>query len=93
MHPFFGHAQQLHRGSIIRKGADYLLDQPFGRRRASRDSERAHAVEHVVAHVGQRIDKESARAAHAMPMGQLRKVFALLLYALAAYMLWKGLVP
>jgi uncharacterized membrane protein YfcA len=32
-----------------------------------------------------------ARAAHAMPMGHLRKVFAGLLYALAAYMLWKGL--
>ena len=34
-----------------------------------------------------------ARAAHAMPMGQLRKIFALLLYALAAYMLWKGFAP
>jgi len=34
-----------------------------------------------------------ARAAHAMPMGQLRKVFALLLYALAAYMLWKAVAP
>ena len=32
-----------------------------------------------------------ARAAHAMRVAQLRKVFALLLYALAAYMLFKAL--
>ncbi|MCL4185124.1 MAG: sulfite exporter TauE/SafE family protein [Burkholderiaceae bacterium] len=34
-----------------------------------------------------------ARAAHAMDVGMLRKVFALLLYVLSAYMLWKGLAP
>src|SRR5690606_31554499 len=32
-----------------------------------------------------------ARVAHAMDVGRLRTLFALLLYALAAYMLWKGL--
>ena len=32
-----------------------------------------------------------ARAAHSMDMRQLRRVFALMLYALAAYMLLKGL--
>ncbi len=31
-----------------------------------------------------------ARAAHRMPVVQLRRVFALILYALAAYMLWKA---
>jgi uncharacterized membrane protein YfcA len=31
-----------------------------------------------------------ARAAHAMNVGQLRRTFALLLYGLAAYMLWKA---
>ena len=31
------------------------------------------------------------RAAHALPVEQLRRVFALLLYALAAYMLYQGL--
>ncbi len=30
------------------------------------------------------------RAAHALPTGTLRRVFAVLLYALAAYMLWRG---
>lgn len=32
-----------------------------------------------------------ARTAHAMNVAQLKKAFALLLFALAAYMLWKGL--
>lgn len=32
-----------------------------------------------------------AHVAHAMDVGRLRNLFALLLYALAAYMLWKGL--
>ncbi|HUG24332.1 sulfite exporter TauE/SafE family protein [Piscinibacter sp.] len=32
-----------------------------------------------------------ARAAHAMPVQQLRRVFALMLYALAAYMLYKAI--
>ncbi|MES3024666.1 MAG: sulfite exporter TauE/SafE family protein [Pseudomonadota bacterium] len=32
-----------------------------------------------------------ARAAHRMPVAKLKKIFALVLYALAAYMLWKGL--
>jgi len=32
-----------------------------------------------------------ARVAHAMDVGRLRTLFALLLYVLAAYMLWKGL--
>jgi len=32
-----------------------------------------------------------ARAAHAMSVAGLKRVFALLLYALCAYMLWKGL--
>jgi uncharacterized membrane protein YfcA len=32
-----------------------------------------------------------ARTAHAMNVAQLKKAFAFLLYALAAYMLWKGL--
>lgn len=32
-----------------------------------------------------------AKAAHAMSVGRLRRVFAGLLYVLAAYMLWKGL--
>jgi uncharacterized protein len=31
-----------------------------------------------------------ARAAHALPTGPLKRIFALLLYALAAYMLYKG---
>jgi uncharacterized membrane protein YfcA len=34
-----------------------------------------------------------ARAAHRLDMRQLRRVFALMLYALAAYMLYKGLAP
>jgi uncharacterized membrane protein YfcA len=32
-----------------------------------------------------------ARTAHAMPVNKLKRVFALLLYVLAAYMLYKGL--
>ncbi|MBN8747860.1 Sulfite exporter TauE/SafE [Xylophilus ampelinus] len=32
-----------------------------------------------------------ARAAHALPVGKLKRVFASVLYLLAAYMLWKGL--
>ena len=32
------------------------------------------------------------RAAHALPVKQLKRVFAFVLYALAAYMLYKGLV-
>ena len=32
-----------------------------------------------------------ARAAHRMPVQQLKRIFALILYALAGYMLWKGL--
>jgi uncharacterized membrane protein YfcA len=32
-----------------------------------------------------------AKAAHALDVGQLKKIFAVLLYALAAYMLWKAL--
>lgn len=32
-----------------------------------------------------------ARAAHALPVGRLKRVFASVLYLLAAYMLWKGL--
>ncbi|MFN5802315.1 MAG: TSUP family transporter, partial [Burkholderiales bacterium] len=32
-----------------------------------------------------------ARTAHAMPVKKLKRVFALLLYVLAAYMLYKGL--
>ncbi|MDO8280737.1 MAG: TSUP family transporter, partial [Burkholderiaceae bacterium] len=31
------------------------------------------------------------KAAHALPVRQLKRVFAMLLYVLAAYMLWKGL--
>jgi uncharacterized membrane protein YfcA len=31
-----------------------------------------------------------AKAAHAMHVGQLKRAFAVLLYALAAYMLWKA---
>ena len=32
-----------------------------------------------------------AKAAHALPVGKLKRVFASILYVLAAYMLWKGL--
>ena len=32
-----------------------------------------------------------ARAAHSLPVGKLKRVFATLLYLLAGYMLWKGL--
>jgi uncharacterized membrane protein YfcA len=32
-----------------------------------------------------------ARAAHALNVRQLKRVFALLLYGLAAYMLWRAL--
>ena len=32
-----------------------------------------------------------AKAAHSLPVGKLKRVFASILYALAAYMLWKGL--
>ena len=32
-----------------------------------------------------------ARTAHSMNVGQLKRVFAVLLYALAAYMLYKGI--
>ncbi|AMM26128.1 sulfite exporter TauE/SafE family protein [Variovorax sp. PAMC 28711] len=32
-----------------------------------------------------------ARAAHSLPVGKLKRVFASILYVLAAYMLWKGL--
>ena len=32
-----------------------------------------------------------AKAAHSLPVAKLKKVFALTLYVLAAYMLWKGL--
>lgn len=32
-----------------------------------------------------------ARVAHQLPVAQLKRVFASLLFGLAAYMLWKGL--
>jgi len=32
-----------------------------------------------------------ARASHALPVGKLKRVFASILYLLAAYMLWKGI--
>ena len=32
-----------------------------------------------------------AKLAHRLPVGKLKKVFALILYVLAGYMLWKGL--
>jgi uncharacterized membrane protein YfcA len=32
-----------------------------------------------------------ARAAHSLPVKKLKRVFATILYLLAAYMLWKGL--
>jgi uncharacterized membrane protein YfcA len=32
-----------------------------------------------------------AKAAHSLPVAKLKKVFALTLYVLASYMLWKGL--
>jgi uncharacterized membrane protein YfcA len=32
-----------------------------------------------------------ARAAHALPVGRLKRIFATILYLLAGYMLWKGL--
>jgi uncharacterized membrane protein YfcA len=32
-----------------------------------------------------------ARLAHRMPVRRLQKIFAGILYALAAYMLWKGI--
>ncbi len=32
-----------------------------------------------------------AKAAHSLPIGKLKRVFASILYVLAAYMLWKGL--
>ena len=32
-----------------------------------------------------------AKAAHSLPVGKLKRVFASILYVLAAYMLWKGL--
>jgi uncharacterized membrane protein YfcA len=32
-----------------------------------------------------------ARAAHNLPVKKLKRVFATILYLLAAYMLWKGL--
>ena len=31
-----------------------------------------------------------AKAAHALPVAKLKRVFASILYLLAAYMLWKG---
>jgi len=31
-----------------------------------------------------------ARAAHRMPVQKLRRIFAVVLYLLAAYMLWKA---
>jgi uncharacterized membrane protein YfcA len=34
-----------------------------------------------------------ARMAHRMPVRRLQKIFAGILYALAAYMLWKGIAP
>jgi len=32
-----------------------------------------------------------ARAAHSLPVSKLKRIFATILYLLAAYMLWKGL--
>ena len=32
-----------------------------------------------------------AKAAHSLPVKKLKRVFASILYVLAAYMLWKGL--
>ena len=32
-----------------------------------------------------------AKAAHSLPVGKLKRVFASILYVLAAYMLYKGL--
>ena len=35
-------------------------------------------------------ERVGARAAHQLPVKQLKRVFASLLFVLAAYMLWKG---
>jgi uncharacterized membrane protein YfcA len=32
-----------------------------------------------------------AKAAHSLPVSKLKRIFASILYMLAAYMLWKGL--
>ncbi|HRI18810.1 MAG TPA: sulfite exporter TauE/SafE family protein, partial [Burkholderiaceae bacterium] len=45
----------------------------------------------VVASASVLLAPRGARAAHAMDVGQLKRVFAVLLYGLAAYMLYKGL--
>ena len=45
----------------------------------------------IIASISMLVAPFGARAAHAMPMALLRKVFAGLLYALAAYMLYKAL--
>jgi uncharacterized protein len=45
----------------------------------------------IIAAVSVLIAPMGARAAHAMNIRQLKRVFALLLYALAAYMLYRGL--
>jgi uncharacterized membrane protein YfcA len=45
----------------------------------------------IIAVVSMLIAPMGARAAHAMNIRQLKRVFALLLYALAAYMLYRGL--
>jgi uncharacterized membrane protein YfcA len=34
---------------------------------------------------------QGAKLAHKLPMLQLKRIFACILYLLAAYMLWKGL--
>ena len=39
----------------------------------------------------ERFDSAAARAAHNLPVKKLKRVFASILYVLAAYMLWKGL--
>ena len=44
----------------------------------------------VIAAASVTIAPLGARVAHAMDVSQLKKAFATLLFALAAYMLWKG---
>ena len=45
----------------------------------------------VIATVSVLMAPLGVKAAHALPVKQLKRVFALILYALAAYMLYRGL--
>ena len=86
--------------ALIGEGIDPLLpfdgtgelDAPLvgeARARETKEQRRRHrCCRHLVA---AELPPLGAKAAHSLPVKKLKRIFAMILYALAAYMLYKGL--